>query len=159
MKYIYIFTNSAFIQKRRSILQRCLARVEQIKIFGAFSEGRLTGVGVYLFLSQRLQLFGLALSVVFHDHHGSIDFAHGQVCGCWENDKLPWKIRPERDGTLSHEGEWEWDTIHRNTREIYNMQNTPAMVAVLPTGYSLQFEKFKTLFSFVAQVTQTTLLR
>lgn len=38
--------------------------------------------GVYLFLSQGLQLFRLALPVVFHDHHGSVDFAHRQVCGC-----------------------------------------------------------------------------
>lgn len=38
--------------------------------------------GVYLFLSQGLQLFRLALPVVFHDHHGGVDFAHRQVCGC-----------------------------------------------------------------------------
>lgn len=61
--------------------------------------------GVYLFISQGLQLFRLALPVVFHDHHGGVDFAHRQVCGCWENDKLPCKIRPERDGTLSRGGD------------------------------------------------------
>lgn len=38
--------------------------------------------GVYLFLSQCLQLFRLALPVVLHDHHGGVDFAHRQVCGC-----------------------------------------------------------------------------
>lgn len=37
---------------------------------------------VYLFLSQGLQLFRFALPVVFHDHHGGVDFAHRQVCGC-----------------------------------------------------------------------------
>lgn len=65
------------------------------------------GDGVYLFLSHGLQLFRLALPVVFHDHHGGVDFAHCQVCGCWKNDKLPCKIRPGWDGTLSRGGgEW-----------------------------------------------------
>lgn len=60
--------------------------------------------GLYLLLLHGLHVFRLALSVVFHDHHGSIDFAHGQVCGCWKNDKLPCKIRPQWDVTLSHGG-------------------------------------------------------
>lgn len=62
------------------------------------------GFGLYLFFLHGLHVFRLALSVVFHDHHGSVDFAHGQVCGCWKNDKLPCKIRPQWDVTLSHGG-------------------------------------------------------
>lgn len=48
-------------------------------------EKRILGLSLrdfYLFLTQRLQLFGLALTVVFHDHHGGVDFANRQVCGC-----------------------------------------------------------------------------
>lgn len=79
--------------------------------------------GVYLFLPQCLQLFRLALPVVFHDHHGGVDFAHRQVCGCWENDKLPCKIRPEWDGTLSRGGEWEWGTRHTTTTTTNSQQH------------------------------------
>lgn len=90
---------------------------------------------VYLFLSQGLQLFRLALPVVFHDHHGGVDFAHRQVCGCWENDKLPWKIRPEWDGTLSRGGYGsrgrETQTTDRFTIIHNNMQNIPAAGTIL----------------------------
>lgn len=85
------------------------------KSFGR--EWDFSGIGVYLFLSQGLHLFRLALPVVFHDHHGGVDFAHRQVCGCWENDKLPCKIRPGWDGTLSRGGGWEWVTRHIDHRE------------------------------------------
>lgn len=80
----------------------------------------LAFLNFYLFLSQGLQLFRLALPVVFHDHHGGVDFAHCQVCGCWENDKLPWKIRPEWDGTLSRGGVWESGRETQTTDKIYN---------------------------------------
>lgn len=73
------------------------------KVFFFAFRGFLWG-GVYLFLLQGLLLFHLALPVVFHDHHGGVDFAHRQVCGCWKNDKLPCKIRPGWDGTLSRGG-------------------------------------------------------
>lgn len=105
---------------------------------GLFAYGKFLWDGVYLFLSQGLQLFRLALPVVFHDHHGGVDFAHRQVCGCWKNDKLPCKIRPEWDGTLSRGGEWEWGTRHTDYktnhrhREIHNnMQDTPAVGTIL----------------------------
>lgn len=46
-------------------------------------EGYFTsGAKFYLFIPHGLQLFGLALPVVFHDHHGGVDFANCQVCGC-----------------------------------------------------------------------------
>lgn len=48
----------------------------------------------YLLITKSLRALDLALPVVLHDHHGSIDFPHCQVCCCWENDKLPCKIRP-----------------------------------------------------------------
>lgn len=60
----------------------------QVDVASTESEGQEEGVFSsmescrYLFLSQGLQLFGLALPVVFHDHHGGVDFAHRQVCGC-----------------------------------------------------------------------------
>lgn len=53
---------------------------EEIKVF--LRSGNFSGWMVYLFLSKGLQLFRLALPVVFHDHHGGVDFAHRQVCGC-----------------------------------------------------------------------------
>lgn len=36
----------------------------------------------YLLLTKHLQLFGLALPVVLHYHHGGVDLAHCQVCRC-----------------------------------------------------------------------------
>lgn len=102
---------------------------------GLFALGEVLWDGVYLFLLQGLQLFRLALPVVFHDHHGGVDFAHRQVCGCWKNDKLPCKIRPEWDGTLSHGGNGSGgrETETQTTdREIHNnMRNTPAVVTIL----------------------------
>jgi len=50
--------------------------------------------------------FGFTLPIVLHDHHGSVDFSHCQVCRCWEMDKLPCTIR---QGEMDPEqGGWEW---------------------------------------------------
>lgn len=40
-----------------------------------------SGLGPYLLLAHGLQLLGLALPVVLHDHHGCIDLPHRQVRG------------------------------------------------------------------------------
>lgn len=108
--------------------------------------------GVYLFLSQGLQLFRLALPVVFHDHHGGVDFAHRQVCGCWENDKLPCKIRPEWDGTLSRGGNGSGGQDTQQQQQVHNnMQSTSATGPFLfhgGTDLSIKIKTLKLLFDF-----------
>ena len=49
---------------------------EEVGVVGGSTRRR------YLFLSQSLELFSLALAVILHDHHGGVDLAHRQVCGC-----------------------------------------------------------------------------
>lgn len=36
----------------------------------------------YLVITESLRALDLALPVVLHDHHGSVDFPHCQVCRC-----------------------------------------------------------------------------
>lgn len=112
-KCLLIFTIKG--QNQRKVLQKSIT--PPLSGISLGCRNAFGGAG-YLFLSQGLQLFRLALPVVFHDHHGSVDFAHCQVCGCWKNDKLPWKIRPGEMGPCAV-GKWEWGTVrktHRNTR-------------------------------------------
>ncbi len=66
-----------FDRGRVKLSRRSVFKWEDQRVGGRFLLGE-----VYLFLSQGLQLFRLALPVVFHDHHGGVDFAHRQVCGC-----------------------------------------------------------------------------
>lgn len=83
----------------------------------------------YLIITRSQWALDLALPVVLHDHHGGIDFPHCQVCCCWENDKLPCKIRPfgmdpEREGWLkgvrhAHKTQKHtWTVTHTNIEQI-----------------------------------------
>lgn len=47
---------------------------------------------MYLFLSHGLQLLGLTLAVIFHDHHGCIDFTNCQVSS-WRMRKAKRKLK------------------------------------------------------------------
>lgn len=49
-------------------------------------------VHTYLLFSQSLQFLGLALAVIFHDHHGCIDFAHCQVSSCKVKKVGQWRM-------------------------------------------------------------------
>lgn len=100
VKEVFLSTEMGFLSGFSIFTFNCLSVFFHSKI-GIFW---FSGFGLYLLLLHGLHVFRLALSVVFHDHHGSVDFAHGQVCGCWKNDKLPCKIRPQWDVTLSHGG-------------------------------------------------------